>query len=134
MKKILIDTNAYSRLLSGDKDVLAYLSRAGTVFMSVFVIGELYSGFRGGKKEIENKSILKRFLEKPSVETLNATRDTAEIFALIKHELTQSGTPIPVNDVWIAAHALETGSLVITYDRHFLNIKGLRIWDEISEF
>ena len=63
MKKIVIDTNAYSRLMVGDAGVFAALASADTVYMSVFVLGELFAGFRGGVRESENRNILKQFLE-----------------------------------------------------------------------
>ena len=130
MKKILLDTNAYSRLLSKEESVLDAVSLAETVYMSIFVLGELYAGFSGGTKEHENKNILDRFLQKPTVKILNATSETARIFGFIKNHLNKSGTPIPINDVWIAAHVLETGSVLVTYDQHFFKVEGLRIWDK----
>ena len=131
MRKILLDTNACVGYLRGDEKVLAYLGQAECVYMSVFVMGELYAGFRSGKKEKENKQILERFLMKSTVSVLEATKETAEIFGLIKESLRKTGHPIPVNDVWIGAHALETGSVLVTYDQHFASIPGLRIWDEL---
>jgi tRNA(fMet)-specific endonuclease VapC len=130
MKKILLDTNAYTHFLSGDEKVLSCLARADYVYMSVFVLGELYAGFRAGKKEQQNKQILERFLRKSTVSVLEATQDTAEIFGLIKDSLRKSGHPIPINDIWIAAHALETGSILITDDSHFSTIPGLRLWED----
>ena len=62
MKNILLDTNAYTRLLTGDERVLETIAGAATVYMSVFVLGELFAGFAGGSKEKENKEILSRFL------------------------------------------------------------------------
>ena len=132
MKKVLLDTNAYVRFLAGDENVLACLAQADRVFMSVFVLGELFAGFRGGAKEKKNRQILDRFLAKPSVCVLDATRETAEYFGMIKNALKKSAHPIPINDVWIAAHALETGAVLATCDSHFLAVPGLRIWDEIG--
>ena len=131
MKKILVDTNAYTRLLTGQEDVLDVIGSAETVYMSIFVLGELYAGFAGGTKERGNKDTLYRFLLKPSVKILNATSETAEVFGMVKQDLKKAGTPLPINDVWIAAHALETGSTLITYDSHFKNIAGLRRWDGV---
>ncbi len=133
MKKVLLDTNAYVRFLAGDENVLACLAQADRVFMSVFVLGELFAGFRGGAKEKKNRQILDRFLAKPSVCVLDATRETAEYFGMIKNALKKSAHPIPINDVWIAAHALETGAVLATYDSHFLAVPGLRTWDQIGE-
>jgi tRNA(fMet)-specific endonuclease VapC len=133
MNKILLDTNAYTRFLTGDEKVLSYLAQADRIYMSVFVLGELFAGFKAGGKEKQNKRILERFLQKSDVSVLEATKDTAEIFGMIKDSLRKTGNPIPINDVWIAAHALETGSILITYDDHFLFIPGLRLWDEIGK-
>ena len=129
MKNVVVDTNAYTRLLAGQEDVLEAIGTAETVYMSIFVLGELYAGFAGGSKERQNKDALNSFLLKPTVKILNATAETAKIFGMVKHNLKKAGTPIPVNDVWIAAHALETGSTLITYDSHFKKIAGLRLWD-----
>ena len=131
MKKIILDTNAYTRLLVGDNDVFNIVATAETVFMSIFVLGELHAGFKGGRKEKENRDILKKFLSKPSVKILNATYETAEVFGLIKDRLKKAGTPLPINDVWIAAHCVETGSVIVSYDLHFLNVSGLRMWDQL---
>lgn len=116
MKKILLDTNAYPRLFAGDRDVLNILAESETVYLSVFVLGELYAGFAGGLKEKENKAALKQFLEKPTVKILHTTNDTAEIFGNIKNQLKTAGAPIPINDVWIAAHSKETGTMLVTFD------------------
>jgi predicted nucleic acid-binding protein len=132
MKKILLDTNAYVRFLRGDEKVMAYLAQADSVYMSVFVLGELYAGFRAGGKERENRQILERFLLKSTVTILEATIETADVFGLLMASLRKSGKPIPINDVWIAAHGLETGSILVTYDDHFAVIPGLRLWPEIG--
>jgi tRNA(fMet)-specific endonuclease VapC len=128
MRSILLDTNCYSAYLAGDERVLSALAEAEVVYMSIFVLGELYAGFRGGTKVQQNREYLKRFLAKRNVKTLSATQETAEIFGDLKDKLKRSGSPLPINDVWIAAHALETGSVLITYDSHFQKITGLRRW------
>jgi tRNA(fMet)-specific endonuclease VapC len=129
MKKILLDTNAYTSCLSGDERVLAAMSAAEIVYISVFVMGELFAGFKGGNRESQNKQLLKRFLQKSTVNILDATGDTSEIFGQVKDSLKRAGTPLPINDVWIASHVIETGSILITYDGHFKKIQGIRIWD-----
>jgi tRNA(fMet)-specific endonuclease VapC len=132
MRAVLLDTNAYVRFLAGDERVLSCLACAGRVYISVFVLGEFVSGFRAGSKEKQNRQILDRFLAKPGVTILDATRETAEYFGLIKAALKRSGQPIPLNDVWIASHALETGAVLVTYDTHFTAVPGLRTWDELA--
>lgn len=128
MKKIILDTNAYAQLLAGAQDVLDAISVANILYMSIFVLGELHAGFAGGSKEQENRDILDRFLRKPTVKILNATMETAEIFGQTKSKLRAAGTPVPINDLWIASHAIETGSTLITFDKHFRKIPGLRLW------
>ena len=129
MKAIILDTNAYTRLLAGHENVLGAVASADTVYMSIFVLGELHAGFKGGTRENENYEVLKKFLKKPSVRILNATSETAEVFGSVKSQLLRAGTPLPINDVWISAHGIETGSVIVTYDAHFDRIPGLRLWN-----
>ncbi len=129
MRNILLDTNAYSRLLIGNEDVLEVVASAEVVFMSIFVLGELHAGFAGGSKKMENVELLSRFLKKPTVKIANATSEPAEVFGFIKNALKKAGSPLPINDVWIAAHAMETGSVLVTFDAHFQKVDGLRRWD-----
>jgi len=131
MKQIILDTNAYTGLLSGNEQILSAVASAEVVFMSIFVLGELHAGFLGGSKRRQNLDILKRFLTKPSVKILNATAETAEVFGTLKNALKQAGTPLPINDVWIAAHGIETGSVIVTQDQHFREIAGIRLWEGV---
>lgn len=132
MRHVLIDTNAYGRFLAGDERVLDALGEAETVFLSAVVLGELLAGFRGGSMLRENRDRLSRFLEKPTVRLLDVTAETAEVFGQVVMTLRQAGTPIPMNDVWIASQAIETGSVIVTFDEHFRRVPGLRIWDALD--
>lgn len=129
MKKILLDTSGYTALLAGNESVLDIIGDAEVVFMSVFVMGELFAGFRGGMKEQENRKILRDFMEKDTVRILSAGEETAEIFGEIKDRLKKAGTPIPINDVWISAHVFESGSHLVAKDKHFEMIPGLLLWN-----
>lgn len=132
MKKILLDTNAYTSYLTGDPAVLDALAEAQIIYLSIFVLGELYAGFKGGNREIENHKILRTFIHKPPVNILEANNETAEIFGKVKNGLKTAGTPLPINDVWIAAHAMETGSVIVTYDLHFSKVPGIRLWQGLD--
>jgi len=77
-------------------------------------------------------SIKEKRVNLSTVTTLETTIETADAFGLIMGSLRKSGKPIPINDVWIAAHGLETGSILVTYDDHFAVIPGLRLWPEIG--
>ena len=131
MKKILLDTNCYARYLTGDEKVLDVIGMAETVYLSVIVIGELFAGFKGGTREQDNKRFLEAFISKLKVEILEVNIETSEVYAETKNMLKRSGNPIPINDLWIASQAIENGIVVVTYDKHFRMIPGLRIWDEL---
>ncbi|NLX24482.1 MAG: type II toxin-antitoxin system VapC family toxin [Lentisphaerae bacterium] len=131
MKKVLLDTNAYAALLRGDERVLDVLAKAEHVYFSAVVLGELFAGFRGGSLFFENKQRLDQFMARPQVALLSVGRETADVFGSVKHQLKLDGTPIPLNDVWIASHAMETGAVLVTYDKHFRQVAGLRLWDEV---
>lgn len=131
MKKILLDTNCYARYLTGDEKVLTVIGRADTVYLSVIVIGELLVGFKRGSREQDNKLFLEAFISKLKVEILEINIETSEVYAEVKNMLKRSGNPIPTNDLWIASQAIENGIVVVTYDKHFRMIPGLRTWDEL---
>lgn len=130
MKSIMLDTNAYSAYRRGNSDVLEALGRAERVLMSVFVLGELLYGFRGGNRHARNRRELSSFLDKRSVFVAVATEETSEQFAVTKEALRQAGTPLPMNDVWIAAHCIQLGATIVTFDGHFNTVPGLRVWPE----
>lgn len=132
MRRVLLDTNAYSALMRGDEALLGVLAEAEVVYLSVFVLGELYVGFKGGRHERQNRETLRDFRAAPTAMTLLATEETAEVFGAVKDALKKKGTPLPLNDVWIAAHALETGATLLTYDDHFEAVEGLRRWPSKS--
>jgi tRNA(fMet)-specific endonuclease VapC len=128
VRRVVLDTNAYTALRRGDERVLDALAAADRVYVPIFVFGELLHGFKLGRKELANRRRLEAFVRKPSVRALNTSSETAEVFATLKSGLQKQGTPIPDNDLWIAAQCLETGSTLISFDRHFECVGGLRVW------
>jgi tRNA(fMet)-specific endonuclease VapC len=128
MKTLLLDTNAYNRYVAGASSVLEAIRQVDIVYMSIFVLGELWYGFKWGTREQENRQLLRKFLGAPRTRVLEATEATSEHYGSLKAHLKRSGTPIPHNDIWIAAQALETGSVLFTFDSHFDFVAGLRIW------
>ncbi len=125
--KVLLDTSAYSSLERGNVAVLEVLREAEIVGLPAVVLGELYSGFRNGSRWTENHAQLIRFLSKPPVRILAVTEETALRYAEIDVYLRKSGRPIPRNDVWIAASAMEHGMQLLTLDGHFREIPLLVI-------
>lgn len=125
MRPILFDTNAYAAFKRGDKSVTAIIQHAEKIIMTPIVLGELLSGFAHGSKETENRKELQLFLASTRVKISSLTLDTANFYSQIFSALKKKGQPIPTNDLWIAAQALENGCAVCTYDKHFKFIDGL---------
>jgi tRNA(fMet)-specific endonuclease VapC len=125
--KRLLDTNAYVELLKGNGAVAQLVRDSERVAFSMVVVGELLFGFRNGNRYERNLAALDDFLSQPWLELAQVTRTTADRFGRIAAALRKAGTPIPTNDIWIAAHAFETGAELITFDRHFDSIRGLPV-------
>jgi tRNA(fMet)-specific endonuclease VapC len=123
--KFMLDTNAYTGLMRGSEAVATRVRRAERVLLSSVVVGELLYGFRNGTRYQENRAQLDAFLANRFVAFLPVSMTTAERFGLIAAALKRKGTPIPSNDIWIAAHALETGADLMSFDEHFASIDGL---------
>ena len=122
---ILLDTNAYSALLRGHDEVADRVRRAERVVFSTVVAGELLLGFRLGTRLKKNMAELDAFLENPYVSLVSVTLTTADRFARIAAALRVKGRPIPTNDIWIAAHAMEAGAELLSFDGHFGAVDGL---------
>lgn len=103
------------------------LRHASTISLNTIVLGELLAGFRGGQREAINRRELDLFLDAPRVSLLSVDEETADFFALIFNQLKTQGTPIPTNDIWIAASAMRHGLSLATFDNHFSKIAGLNL-------
>jgi tRNA(fMet)-specific endonuclease VapC len=125
MKRILIDTNAYAAFKRNDLVALEVVRSSEHIGLNMVVLGELYSGFKGGSREAMNRKELEQFLDSPRVETILIDEETAEFYAKIFWDLKKKGKPIPGNDLWVAASAMRHGLALFTYDNHFRNIDGL---------
>ena len=123
--KVLIDTNAYSALGRGDPHVRAIVETVDEVIIPTIVLGELYAGFSLGSKKAKNIRELDDFLGKPGVTVIPPTKAVAERYGELIRVLREAGTPLPTNDIWIAATALETGSRILSMDGHFSIIPGV---------
>ena len=123
----LLDTNAYVALKRGHTGVAALVRDAEAVIFSAVVIGELQFGFRNGNRYQRNLDELRAFLAHPAISVMPVTLETADRFGRVAADLRRAGTPIPSNDIWIAAHAFESGAELVTLDAHFESIKGLAV-------
>jgi tRNA(fMet)-specific endonuclease VapC len=123
--KVLLDTNAYSALRRGQQIVVDRVRQSEEVLLSVVVAGELLFGFQNGSRYEENTRALRSFLEDSNVRLLPVTWETADLFGRISAALRKKGRPIPTNDIWIAAHAMEANANLISSDPHFGHIDAL---------
>lgn len=130
MRRVMLDTNAYAALLSGDTAVREALATVSEILLPIFVVGELEAGFRGGTRYAENVAIFQRFLAKPGIRMVVSGHETARIYGEVKDGLKRAGSPVPTNDIWIAASAIEHAAILVTYDRHFASIRQVRLWSD----
>ncbi len=132
--KILIDTNAYASFKRGDMTAIEIIRYSHFIGINTIVLGELLSGFAVGNQESLNRQELETFLKSSRVKILAVDHETAEHYADIYKELRQKGKPIPTNDLWIAATAVQYNLAVFTYDEHFKVVNEIRIGNRLIDF
>lgn len=123
--RLVLDTSAYSHLRKGHPQVLDRIGGAARVGVPVIVLGELEAAFEMGSRAAENRRVLAEFLAEPFVSVLDVTRTTVRHYAAIVAALRRAGTPIPINDVWIAASTVECHGRLLTFDRDYLRVPAL---------
>ena len=128
--KILLDANAYRLVADGHPEASAFVQGAEEVYLSVIVLGELLYGFRWGTRFEANMDRLQTFLRSPGTSVVTVGRATAERYGEIAASLRAKGRPIPTNDIWIAAHAMETDAALLSADAHFEHVDGLA-WNRV---
>ncbi len=116
--RILLDTNAYSDWRRDGRWNETIIT-ASEVLIPAIVLGELRYGFQGAAQGPENEIKLQNFLRSPVVRVVTVGDPTSRSYANLKYFLRKAGTPIPENDIWIAALAVEHGVPVLTLDGHF---------------
>lgn len=127
MSRLVLDTSAYSHFKRGDAEAVDTLSRASWIGVPVVVIGELAAGFAMGRRRAVNEKELREFLAQPVVEVLDVTEEVARAWGEIVVALRHAKTPLPSNDLWIAAIAASAGAPVVTYDGHFELIRRIGV-------
>ena len=125
--RILLDSNAYSAFMRGNHEVRNLIQAAEEVLFSAIVVGEQLFGFRHGAQYERNLAELRSFLERPYVSFVPVGPVTADRYSRVMTALMAKGRPIPTNDVWIAAHAMETGADLVSADRHFEHVEGIAL-------
>ena len=123
--RIAIDTNRYRDFCADDPVAVDRLQVAEQIFLPFVVVAELRAGFHCGSRARENERTLTRFLNAPRVSVACPTEATTHHYAHLFFQLRQQGTPIPTNDIWIAALTVEHGLSLFSRDRHFDHLPQL---------
>ena len=125
MSALLIDTNAYGAFLRGQPGAVGALRSAHEIHLPLIVLAELLAGFAAGTRGRKNRDELAHFMASPRVHLLKPDEKTAHHYANVFAALRGQGTPIPTNDLWIAALARQHRLPLLTYDTHFAAVPGL---------
>jgi tRNA(fMet)-specific endonuclease VapC len=123
--KIALDTNTYRAFMEGQDRTVQLVRHAERLCLPVPVLAELRFGFRKGSRGRANEAALVRFLDSQRVDVLLCDEQTTHFYAELKLQLTRQGTPIPINDVWIAALVLQHGLALHSLDGDFDQIPQL---------
>jgi tRNA(fMet)-specific endonuclease VapC len=130
---VALDTNAWSGFRRGDDDFAAIVASVPRLLIPLFVLAELEAGFAAGRQEARNLAELEQFLGSPRVAVLYPDRATSREYAAVYRKLRVIGAPIPTNDMWIAACVLQAGVPLVTADRHFMSVEGLRVARSLAD-
>lgn len=125
--KLVLDTNAYCLCDVGQERALTLVERAASLFVPTVVYGELYYGFRHGQRFNTNLERLDQFIQEYDVQVIDIDLDIARKFGDIFAFLRKKGTPIPTNDIWIAASCMSVGGVLLTADQHFQHLEQIQI-------
>jgi tRNA(fMet)-specific endonuclease VapC len=127
MSVLALDTSAYAAFKRGDAEAVANLRTCPRIILPAVVLGELLGGFAAGTRAERNRAEIEEFLASPRVTVTAVGENAAECYAAIHSFLWRAGTPVPTNDLWIAASAMEHGALLLTSDAHFDRIPQVRV-------
>jgi predicted nucleic acid-binding protein len=123
--RLALDTNRYIDPCRGDAAVVETVELADEVWLPFIVVAQLRAGFAAGSQGARNEAVLRRFLLKSGVAILYADDQTAHHYACIYRQLRKQGTPIPTNDMWIAALMLQHSMALLARDAHFDHLPQL---------
>lgn len=123
--RLALDTNRYTDFWAGDAQVVNVVELAEEVFLPFAVVAELRYGFLKGSRPAQNEQVLQTFLGKRGVSILFPDDATTRYYATVQHQLRRDGTPIPSNDIWIAALALQHALTLYARDKHLDHIPQL---------
>ncbi|MBD1194306.1 type II toxin-antitoxin system VapC family toxin [Vulcanococcus sp. Clear-D1] len=134
IKSILIDTNAYTAFKRHQNQAVEIIENVDIIAINTIIIGELLGGFALGNKQETNRYELEKFLESSRIKIFPIDEKTSEYYAIIYHQLRKKGKPIPTNDIWIAATAIQHDLILFTYDSDFQHIENLKLGNCLADF
>jgi tRNA(fMet)-specific endonuclease VapC len=117
--EIAIDTNRYRDFVDGESGAVAMFRRTTKIYLPLVVAAELRAGFAVGRRGNENARVFEQFLHRPRVDLLLPSLETTRHYATLFQQLRSAGTPIPTNDLWIAALVLQFDIPLYSRDSHF---------------
>ncbi|OED44818.1 hypothetical protein AB833_00595 [Chromatiales bacterium (ex Bugula neritina AB1)] len=123
--RLALDTNAYSGMTRADASIIDVLERADSLYLPFIVVAELRAGFSLGTKGSANERELVRFMASPDVTVLHSSDMTLHHYARLYRQLRSQGTPVPTNDLWIAAIVVEHELTLCTRDSYFQRMPQL---------
>jgi len=123
--RVALDTNRYVDLCKGVDETVSLLEEAEAILLPFVVLGELRAGFVHGRRQADNERTLRQFLLKDGVHVLFADDHTTHHYASVFYQLRKQGTPIPTNDMWLAALVLQHNLALHARDKHFDHLPQL---------
>lgn len=122
-----LDTSAWVWFRKNEPEIVSRIQRAKAIYVPATAIGELEAAFLRGNRARENQLVLDAFLDEALVHEVAIDRKIARRYGALFAKLRTQGTPIPINDVWIAAVSIEVGARLLTFDRDFERVPGLEV-------
>ncbi len=123
--KIIVDTNRYRDFCEGNPDAVERFRTAEQVNVPFVTLAELRAGFLAGREGARNARVLSMFLNRPRVRTIWPDEDTTHHYARLWLQLRRQGTPVPTNDLWIAALTVQHNLALFSRDAHFDHLAQL---------
>lgn len=127
--RLAVDTNAYTAFCKGNRTAVDAIQTADEIILPLMVVAELRSGFAAGRNGDKNEKILQRFLNSKRVSVKSPNEGTTFIYARLFTYLRKKGTPIPINDLWIASIVLQNDATLLTFDQHFEVLPQIPRWE-----
>ena|SRR2546425_10287165 len=125
--RVILDTSGYSEFMRGHPEIKTSVQEAEEILINPVILGELQAGFLRGGRARKNRRELRTFLSSPRVRVVPVDQETAERYAVIQDSLWTAGTPIPTNDIWIAATGMQFGLRVVTTDPHYKKVSQIMV-------